>query len=148
MLALAAELYDVADLFVAQPRLRRMLGDPATDPDGHAGLAESLLGQKVSPAADQIVRVIVRQRWSSPWDMTDALETAGDDAMFAAAERADKLDEVVDQLFRFERVLDANSELTTLLDEPVVEPTRRAGLLRDVLGDKAHPITRALLEHA
>ncbi|MGH8961663.1 MAG: F0F1 ATP synthase subunit delta [Jatrophihabitantaceae bacterium] len=148
LLALATELYELADLLVGQPRLRRMLGDPATDAERRAGLLHSLVAGQLGRATTEIGEAIVRQRWSSPWDLTDALETAGDDAMFAAAEGAHQLDEVVDQLFRFERVLDANSELTTLLDEPVIDPGRRTELLVGVLQDKAHPITRALLEHA
>lgn len=148
LLGLAAELYDVADVLVEQPRLRRMLADPASDPDARAGLLSAVTGSKIGPAAAEIGEAIVRQRWSSPWDMTDALETAGNDAMFAAAEREGTIDDVVDQLFRFERVLDANSELTTLLDEAVVDPARRAALLDEVLGDTVQPITKALLEHA
>jgi RNA polymerase sigma factor (sigma-70 family) len=124
LLVVAAELYDVADVLVAQPRLRRILGDPATDPEGRARLLRDLFGGRVGDAAVDIGTAIVRERWSSPWDMTDAFETAADDAMFAGAEKMGTLDEIVDELFRFERILDANSELTTLLDEPSVDPDR------------------------
>lgn len=148
LLVVAAELYEVADVLVAQPRLRRILGDPATDPDGRAELLRRLIGSQVGDAALEIGEAIVRERWSSPWDMTDAFETAGDDAMFAGAEKAGTLDEIVDELFRFERILDANSELTTLLDEPAVDPDRRVALLRSVLQGRAHPVTEALLTHA
>ena len=148
LLTLARELYGSADVLVEQPRLRRMLGDPAAAPDRRAGLAASVLGGRVGPAALAIAETIVGQRWSSPWDMTDALEVAGDDALFAAAEREGTLDEVVDELFRFERILDANSELTTLLDEAVIDPERRVALLDSVIADRVQPITRALLEHA
>ena len=148
LLVVAAELYEVAGVLVAQPRLRRILGDPATDPDGRAGLLRSLIGSHVGDAALEIGTAIVRERWSSPWDMTDAFETAGDDAMFAGAEMVGTLDEIVDELFRFERILDANSELTTLLDEPAVDPDRRVELLRSVLQGRAHPVTEALLTHA
>ncbi len=46
-------------------------------------------------------------RWSSPWDLTDAIEAAGDDALFAAAEKGNSLDRIEDELFRFERILDS-----------------------------------------
>ncbi|TAM86267.1 MAG: F0F1 ATP synthase subunit delta [Jatrophihabitans sp.] len=148
LLVVADDLYGVAEVLVRQPRLRRILGDPATDPDGRATLLTDLLGARIGDAALQIGQAIVRARWSSPWDMTDAFETAGDDAMFAGAEMVGTLDEIVDELFRFERVLDANSELTTLLDEPSVDPDRRVGLLRGVLQGRAHPVTEALLTHS
>lgn len=148
LLDVAAELYEVADVLVGQPRLRRILGDPATDPEGRAALLRNLFGGRVGDAALDIGVAIVRERWSSPWDMTDAFETAGDDAMFAGAEKVGTLDEIVDELFRFERILDANSELTTLLDEPAVDPDRRLTLLHSVLQGRAHPVTEALLTHA
>jgi F-type H+-transporting ATPase subunit delta len=148
LLELAAQLYSVAELLVDEPRLRRTLGDPASEPARRAALIASILEGKIGASAGQIVGATVSERWSSPWDMTDALETAGDEALFAAAERDSQLDRVVDELFRFERLLDAQSELTTLLDEAVVEPARRVALLDEVLGDKVHVITKALLEHA
>lgn len=148
LLTLASELYAVADILVDNPRLRRALGDPATPAEGRAKLVGDLIGGQVSASAREIAEAVVSERWSSPWDMTDALEVAGDDALFEAAERDQVLDRVVDELFRFERILDAQSELTVLLDEKPVEPARRAALLHDVLGGKAHAITCSLLEHA
>jgi F-type H+-transporting ATPase subunit delta len=148
LVTLASELYSVADVLVDNPRLRRALGDPATPAEGRAKLIGDLLGSQVSASAREIAEAVVSERWSSPWDMTDALETAGDDALFEAAERDQVLDRVVDELFRFERILDSQSELTVLLDEKPVEPARRAELLHTVLGGKAHEITCSLLEHA
>lgn len=148
LLDLASQLYSVSDLLVDESRLRRTLGDPASEPSRRSELITSILGSKVGSPAGKIVAATVGARWSSPWDMTDALETAGDEALFAAAERDGQLDRVVDELFRFERLLDTESELTTLLDEAVVEPARRIALLDDVLGDKVHVITKALLEHS
>lgn len=145
---LAGELYAVAELLVGQPRLRRALGDPATPPDSRAELIRGLVSGKVSGPALEVVEAAVRERWSSPWDLTDSLEMGGDDALFAAAERAGVLDEVEDQLFRFERILAAESRLSTLLDDATAEPARRTALLDDVLGSTAHSITKALLAHA
>src|SRR5205085_5740203 len=41
----------------------------------------------------RIVRAAVTQRWSTPWDLTDSLEGAGDTALFASAEKQQKLDQ-------------------------------------------------------
>ncbi len=146
--ALAGDLYSVADLLVGQPLLRRTLGDPATAPDGRAALAAQLLGTSVGAPAVEVVSAAVRERWSSPWDLTDAIELTANDSLFAAAEADNVLDEVEDQLFRFERILDAESNLTALLDEQTVEPARRIELLRAVTAGKVHGITELLLEHA
>jgi F-type H+-transporting ATPase subunit delta len=147
LIELARDLYAVAELLVAQPQLRRAMSDASTSPAWRAELLAGLLGGKVCAAAIEVSQHAVRERWSSPWDLTDALELAGDDTLFGAAEREGVLDDVEDQLFRFERILDAQSRLTTLLDE-AIDPARRVGLLDAVVGAMLHPITRFLLEHA
>ena len=148
LVSVAAELHGVGAVLVAQPRLRRMLGDPATVPDARAGLASDVFGGKIGDIAMQIVRAAVAERWSSPWNLSDALEMAGDDALFAAAEKDGTLDEVEDELFRFERVLNSDGSLSGLLDEQSAAPERRIALMEDLLKKKASPITRTLLSHA
>lgn len=144
----AAELYSVAAVLSAQPRLRRMLADPATAADARAGLASALLEGKISDPAMQLVRAAVSLRWSGPWDLLDAIEVAGDDVLLAAAENENAMDTVEDELFRFERILDSESNLTALLDEPTATGERRRQLLDSIVGQKVHPITLALLQHA
>jgi F-type H+-transporting ATPase subunit delta len=148
MTNLAEELYAVVDLLIAQPQLRRMLSDPTTPPEGRAELAGRLFDGKIGTSTQQILRDAVALRWSSPFDLLDALETSADDVLFAAAEQAGELDEVEDELFRFERVLDVNSRLTTTLDDATAQPERRTALVGGLLGDKVRPITLRLLEHA
>lgn len=145
---LADELYAVADLLTGQPRLRRTLADPASKAESRTALIRQLLQGKVSDPTLRITEQAVSLRWSSPWDLVDGLETSGDEVLLAAAERDDALDAVEDQLFRMERILDAQSDLSALLDEAVVPPARRVGLLDDVIAGKTHPVTRALLDHA
>ena len=111
LITLAEELYAVADLLTAQPRLRRRLADSAAAADHRTGLAGTLLEGKVSASALSIVEQAVSVRWSAAWDLVDALETSGDDALLAAADSDGVLDEVEDELFRLERILDAESDL-------------------------------------
>jgi len=144
----ATDLYSVADLLVAQPRLRRTLGDPATAPEGRLRLAESLFSGKVDAKSLRIVNAAIGLPWSTPWDLTDALEGAGDTALFAAAEKQNKLDQLEDELFRLERILEAEGETAALLDEFTVEPGRRNELLDRLVGGKVTPITLELLHHA
>jgi F-type H+-transporting ATPase subunit delta len=148
LLTIARELHSVADLLVDQPRLRRTLADGSTDPDGRASLLGRLLTGRISQPALDIAQTAVRQRWSSPWDLTDGLTLAGDDVVFAAAERAGTLDEVEDELFRFGRVLAGQSDLAALLDDQSVPAERRLGLLRSIIGAKVQRTTQELLEQA
>ncbi|MGN6609890.1 MAG: F0F1 ATP synthase subunit delta [Jatrophihabitans sp.] len=145
---LADELYAVADLLVGQPRLRRALGDPATAPSARTDLARRLFDGKISGAALEVVTAAVEQRWSSPWDLTDALERAGDDALFAAAEADGVLNEVEDELFRVERIFSANGELVSLLDEQAAPAERRVELASRLLRGKVSSVTQRLVEHA
>lgn len=145
---IADELYAIADLLVGAPQLRRTLGDPATAPEARSGLLERLLSGKVSKQALDLSAAAVRERWSTPWDLADALEGAADDALFAAAEKNGRLDQVEDELFRLERILDANGEVVGLLDEQTVDPKRRNGLLDSLVAGKVSPATLSLLHHA
>jgi F-type H+-transporting ATPase subunit delta len=146
--SLAAELYSAADLLAAQPRLRRTLGDPSTDASNRAELIGSLLAGKLGDPALQLVKAAVSQRWSSPWDLTDALEIIADETLLAAAEKQGKLDDVEDELFRFERILGNSGELAAALDEAGVPAQRRRALLDSVLSGKVEQITAELLGHA
>src|SRR6478672_2650091 len=89
LVGLAEELYSVADLLTAQPRLRRRLADPASPPEQRTGLAEGLLTGKISASAMSVVDGAVAARWSAAWDLVDAIETSGDDVLLAAAESED-----------------------------------------------------------
>jgi F-type H+-transporting ATPase subunit delta len=146
--ALAGELQAVTGLLQTQPRLRRTLADPATDPRGRSQLVSRLLNGRIHATALDLVSSAAALRWSQPWDLVDALESAADDALFASADAQGTLDNVEDELFRFERILEANGELAGLLDEKSVEPARRVQLLDGLLAGKVSPVTRALLVNA
>jgi F-type H+-transporting ATPase subunit delta len=146
--ALSDELQGVAALLTAQPRLRRMLADPASPVAARATLIETLVGDKVGASALTIVKAAVSRRWSSPWDLLDAIETTADEVLLAAAENAGTIDAVEDELFRLERILEAESALTTLLDEAAADVTRRQALLESVVAGKVNEVTSALLRHA
>jgi F-type H+-transporting ATPase subunit delta len=67
-------------------------------------------------------------------------------ALFSVAEAEDVLDEVSDELFRFARTLQGQSELRQALTDPQLPPERKRAVLQDLLGDKANPHTVNLLE--
>jgi F-type H+-transporting ATPase subunit delta len=146
--ALSQELYAVAEVLHGSPRLRRTLADPTTPPAGRSELASGLFGSQIGASAMQVVRDAVAERWSSPWDLVDALESIADDVLFGAAEQAGQLGNVEDELFRFERILDAHPQLAELLDDPVSAQSRRVELLSSVIGGRMNSVTQALLEHA
>ena len=145
---LADELYAIVGLLDGQPQLRRKLADPTTAPERRSELIGSLLEGKVGASTLQIARSAVALRWSSGWDLLDALEVTGDDVLLGAAEQARALDTVEDELFRFERILDGDSRLSTLLDDYTADPARRVALVDRLVAHKVHPVTERLLAHA
>jgi F-type H+-transporting ATPase subunit delta len=148
LVGLADDLYQVVDLLVTQPQLRRTLADPTTRPERRAEFAGSLFDDKLGASSAHLVRDAVSQRWSAAWDLLDALEITADEVLFGAAEQDGAIDDVEDQLFRFERILDAQSQLATLLDDAAADVQRRSEVVRELVGAKVHPITLTLLEHA
>jgi F-type H+-transporting ATPase subunit delta len=148
LIGLADELYAVVDLLIGQPQLRRKIADPTTNAERRADLIGGLLADSVSASTTQVVRDAVMLRWSSAWDLLDALEISGDDALLAGAEQDGALDEVEDELFRFERILDGDSRLATLLDDYAADADRRIELVQRLVQGKAHLVTQRLLTHA
>jgi len=148
LMTVADELYAIAGLLVANPRLRRTLADPASASERRAGLLTKLIEGQVSRQALDIATTAAGLRWSSPWDLADALEGAGDDALFAAAQKENHFDRVEDELFRFERIVENEGEVAALLDETTVPAQRRIEFLDNLVEGKVDAVTLGLLHHA
>lgn len=144
----ASQLYSASQLLATQPRLRRTLGDPSTDASARGQLARSLLTGRLDETAVGLVADAVALRWSTPWDLADALEILADETLLAAAEQQDALDAVEDELFRFERILTNAPELTTALDDESVPIGVRTALAQQLLAGKVNPVTSELVASA
>lgn len=144
--ALADELGGVVGLLDREPGLRRALADPAADPDRRAALLDAVLGSRLGPRTIEVLRSLVRARWSRPRDLSDAVERLSQQASLGVAERSGTLDEVEDELFRFGRILDAQPRLRLLLEDHTADPDRRLGLLDGLIGRRVNPTTRQLLD--
>src|SRR5687768_9774915 len=72
-----AELFSVAAVLDKTPSVRRVLTDPATEPEARSGLAAAVLADKVDVATLGIVDVAAQHRWASGRDLSDAMELAG-----------------------------------------------------------------------
>jgi len=145
---IADELLSVAALLRAQPRLRRALTDPSRSRSDRSELIVSLLGGKVTTVVVDVMAVLVAGRWSRPADLLDATERLGVDAVLAAAENADALSDVEDELFRFGQIVSGNPELAITLGDPGASAGRRVKLVEDLLKGKAQAATLRLVEVA
>jgi F-type H+-transporting ATPase subunit delta len=142
------ELFGVLELLDREPRLRRTLSDPARAREARAGLVRVLLESRVSAAALDLMETIARGRWSSPGDLTDAVEMIAVEAVVAAAERDGRLDDVEDELFRFVRIVDATPALRQALSDRAAPAESKRELVRSLLGDRAASATTRLVTQA
>jgi F-type H+-transporting ATPase subunit delta len=142
------ELFAVVSLLAGTGSLRRALTDPAMGTDLKQRLVDNLLTDKVSPATLALVRLAVRSRWSEPRDVVDALEAVAVDAAMTRAERDDQLDEVEDELFRFERIVDGEPALRAAFTNRNLPADRKRDLVHRLLDGKAAAVTVSLVERA
>lgn len=141
----ASDLTSFAKLLRSEAVLAKCFSEPADAGDGKAGLAETLLSGKISDTALEIVKTAVSQRWSSEADLVFAVGHVARLALLVRAERNNETSEVEDELFRFGRVLDSESQLNQLLSDHTSPAEGRIGLLDGVLGENANSTTEALL---
>jgi len=145
---LSEDLFAVVTVLGSQASLRRAISDPALEIDAKVGLVDRLLDGKIGAAALDVVRQTARSRWAEPRDVVDALEAVAVEAALTRAEHDEQLDEVEDQLFRFERVVDAEPQLRAALTDRNLPADRKSELLHRLLDGKVAPVTLALVERA
>jgi F-type H+-transporting ATPase subunit delta len=145
---LADQLFAVTELLDREVGLRRALADPSADPDRRQALFDRLLGNQLDAQALELLRPLVRERWSRPRDLADAVEALSRRAVLGIAERAGTLDDVEDQLFRFGRILEGEPRLLLALEDALAPTDRKVALLDRLIGDRVDQTTRQLLEHA
>ncbi|MFC4504119.1 MULTISPECIES: F0F1 ATP synthase subunit delta [Streptomyces] len=142
---LAGELAAVTALLNREVSLRRVLTDPAQAGEAKAELVQRLLGSQIGGPAADLVSGLVRSRWSQSRDLVDALEELADTADLTAAQQADKLDDVEDELFRFARIVSSTTELRAALTDRKATAAAKGELLRSLLGGRADAATVRLV---
>jgi F-type H+-transporting ATPase subunit delta len=142
------ELFAVVDLLDGQPPLRRALADPSSAREARSGLITAVLGGEVSPDTAELVSSVVTAQWSSARDLADAIEQLAVLAIVAEADRAGRLDDLEDDLFRFGRVVGSNAELRAALSNPFAPAEVKQELVNSLLAGKVIPQTIQLVTQA
>jgi ATP synthase F0 subunit b/ATP synthase F1 delta subunit len=145
---LADDLTSAAALLIRESVVARYLTQPSEDSSPRVQLVERLLSGKIGQPALDVLKAAVAERWSAGSDLVDSIELSARQALLIRAEKAGKVDEVEDQLFRFSRILDTQPRLAILLGNYEVDADARVQLLRNVLtsaGAGANAITTELL---
>jgi F-type H+-transporting ATPase subunit delta len=144
--ALSEQLYAVVSVLTTQASLRRALADPASASETKVRVVDGLFGERLDDGALELLRAAASSRWSQPRDLLDSLEELAVDAALGAAEDAGDLDDVEDELFRFERILDAEQDLRAALTNRNYTADAKRELLHTLLDGKVNAVTFSLLE--
>ncbi len=146
--ALGEQLLAVTDLIDGNATLRRALADPSREAAQKQALAEQLLTGKVSPEAVVVVKVLVGQRWSTERDLSDTVESLAVDSVLSGAEQQGHLDQVEDELFRFERIVAGNPGLRDALTNRQGDADDKVSVVSALLEGKVAPETAFLARQA
>jgi F-type H+-transporting ATPase subunit delta len=144
---LAGELTSVDKLLLSEPILARHLAEATGETEAKKQMLQRLLGGRVGAAAMDVLDTAVSVRWSRTSDFVDAIEHIARLSLLARAEREYQAEEVAEQLFRFDRILEAEPQLSTLLSDSSRPAEVREALLRNVFDRAAgaNPTAVALL---
>jgi F-type H+-transporting ATPase subunit delta len=129
------QLFAVVRLLDSEHGLRRALADPTKPPAEKAAVTRRLLTGRVSEATEGLVADAAAAHWASSVDFADALEQLAIEALTMAAQYGGTLDDLEDDLFRFGRVVAAQTGLRAALIGQTT-PDAKASLLANLLTDK------------
>ena len=145
---LGDDMFAVTGLLDSEAVLRRFLSEPTREARAKTGLVQALLGGKIAPGALDLVTTLVGERWSEPADLADAAEQLAVLAVVEEADRAGRMDDLEDELFRFGRVVNAEPDLRAALSNPFFPAQRKRDLLGALLGGKVTEPTMRLVTQA
>ena len=144
--ALSSELFLTLHALDSSIALRRGLTDPSRSGQDKVSLVDQLVSKHISPATVELLHLMVASRWSSPIDLSDAIEWLAVEAQAAAADADGTLDRLEEELFRFGSIVAANPELrSTLANRTTTTGVLKSALIADLLSNKTAPATLALI---
>lgn len=128
----ASDLFAVVSALDSSTGLRRAFTDPARDGGAKAHLVQDLFGKVISPSTLSLIESAVSLRWSTPSDLSDAIERLAVEALAASAESGGEIDRVEEELFAISRLLASESELRSNLNDGKFTQDAKGALLRSI----------------
>ena len=144
----SGELFVALDAVTGSSALRRALTDPGNRPERKAAVVRQLFGPRLGGQAVRVLESAVGLRWSSASAFLDALERQAIRAALATALNRGALDDVIDALFRFDRIMHAEPALQVALEDNRRPLEAREGLIDSLLAGRADEVTVALAKRA
>ena len=146
--ALAEGLFAVTGALDSSASLRRGLVDPSRSTSAKRGLVGALFGPKVNAPTIDVLNVLVAAHWAEDRDLGDTTESLAVEAVVASAEAGDRLDALEDDLFRFGRVVRADTGLRDALSARGGNEDVKVALVEALLEGKASPEAILLVRQA
>lgn len=147
-LQLGNDLLALDEVVDSEPPLRRTLTEPAIVAEAKDNLLRGLFADRVGDGALKVFQVAASRRWSHGHELAEALAHAGVAAIVARAEAEGHLEALEDELFRFQRILEAHPELVSALSDKTAPLQARRRLAKDLLQDKVTESTSLLVNQA
>ena len=143
--AISHDLFLVLASLNSSIGLRRAFTDPSRDLAAKSALISDLFGKSISSIAKSLLESAASLRWSSPVDVTSAVEQLAIESEATAANADGNLDRIQEELFAFETLLGDNTDLRSALAIANVEAHFKSELLAAVIGGKVAPSTLRLV---
>ncbi|MDO5721592.1 MAG: F0F1 ATP synthase subunit delta [Actinomycetaceae bacterium] len=142
----AENLFGISDLLRRTPRVRMALTDPGRSAEDKVAFVSQLLAEAVTAQAESVLAELARGHWSHPDDVAVACEELGNEAVFLAAQKVEKLEEVESQLFAVNEFLGEQRQLRiALTDLGVGSAHDRAHFAARLFNEALNPYASRLL---
>jgi len=139
--ALSAELFFATDILAGNISLRRALTDPSRDSESKISLVEEIFGKALGASALSMLKSISALRWSSSGDLVPVVEQLAIEAEASAANIANELDRVEDELFTMSQAIADSFELRKALNTLGAEKAK-VTLAQDLLSSASSSTSR------
>lgn len=145
--ALASDLFAVVAALDSSTPLRRAVTDGSRDAASKSKLATDLFGKSISASALKLVAELAALRWSSPSNLGDVLEQLAVEAEASAANMANELERLEEELFSFSRIVVSDGDLRQALNSSKYSSEGKRVLVAKLLGSKIAPSTTRVVGH-
>ena len=145
--ALASDLFAVVAALDSSTPLRRAVTDGSRDAASKSKLATDLFGKSISASALKLVAELAALRWSSPSNLGDVLEQLAVEAEASAANMANELERLEEELFSFSRIVVSDGDLRQALNSSKYYSEGKRVLFAKLLGSKISPYTTRVVGH-
>lgn len=131
---LSTELFFATDVLAGNISLRRALTDPSRDIAAKVALVGDIFGRSLNGAALNLLKTVASSRWSSSGDLVPVIEQLAIEAEASAANIANYLDQLEDDIFQVSQTIASSFELRKALNT-IGAVEAKSALVQSLLGE-------------